>query len=65
MGAICPVPVAAEKLNAIRENCVLKCVKGMKAEGRPFRGLLYAGIMLTKAGPMVLEYNPPPQPCAF
>ena len=32
-------------------------VKGMRKDGTPFRGLLYAGLMLTKDGPMVLEYN--------
>merc|ERR1719262_408926 len=57
MGAICPCDVREEDLAAIKEQCVVPAVRGLKKEGRPFRGLLYAGIMLTKDGPKVLEYN--------
>lgn len=36
---------------------VIPTVRGMAAEGSPFRGILYAGLMLTERGPRVLEYN--------
>jgi phosphoribosylamine--glycine ligase len=39
------------------ENVAQKTVDGMWAEGRPFRGVLFCGIMLTAAGPKVLEFN--------
>ncbi|HCM42466.1 MAG TPA: phosphoribosylamine--glycine ligase, partial [Candidatus Omnitrophica bacterium] len=32
-------------------------VRGMKKEGKPFRGVVFAGIMMTAKGPYVLEYN--------
>ena len=56
MGAICPVEVPDADLKKIEADIAL-AVKGMREEGMPFRGLLYAGLMLTKDGPMVLEYN--------
>ncbi len=58
MGAYSPCPfVSEEKFNEIIDIAVRPMIKGMASEGTPFRGLLYAGIMLTKDGPMVLEYN--------
>lgn len=58
MGAICPVPeVGAELLEAVRRTVLQPTVEGMAAEGSPFRGLLYAGLMLTADGPKVLEFN--------
>jgi phosphoribosylamine--glycine ligase len=42
---------------ALRETVVLPTVRGLAAEGRPFRGVLFIGVMLTDAGPKVLEYN--------
>merc|ERR1719473_2559260 len=56
MGAICPVDVAPADLAKIEADIKL-AVNGMREEGTPFRGLLYAGLMLTADGPMVLEYN--------
>jgi phosphoribosylamine--glycine ligase len=41
----------------LRETVVAPTVRGLAAEGRPFRGVLFIGVMLTAAGPMVLEYN--------
>jgi len=41
----------------LRETVVAPTVRGLAAEGRPFRGVLFIGVMLTDAGPMVLEYN--------
>lgn len=41
----------------LRETVVAPTVRGLAAEGRPFRGVLFIGVMLTDAGPKVLEYN--------
>ncbi|KKM10399.1 phosphoribosylamine--glycine ligase [Clostridiales bacterium PH28_bin88] len=58
MGAYSPAPVYTDQLHeqVIREILV-PTVRGMAAEGRPYRGVLYAGLMVTKDGPKVLEYN--------
>jgi phosphoribosylamine--glycine ligase len=39
------------------ERIILPAVAAMQREGRPFKGVLYAGLMLTEAGPMLLEFN--------
>jgi phosphoribosylamine---glycine ligase len=58
MGAYSPCPfVSDEKFSEIIDLVIRPMVKGLASEGTPYRGLLYAGIMLTKNGPMVLEYN--------
>uniref|UniRef100_A0A7N8XX35 Trifunctional purine biosynthetic protein adenosine-3 n=1 Tax=Mastacembelus armatus TaxID=205130 RepID=A0A7N8XX35_9TELE len=58
MGAYCPTPqVSQELLQQIRETVLQKTVNGMKEEGTPYCGVLYAGLMLTKQGPKVLEFN--------
>ncbi|XP_067116504.1 trifunctional purine biosynthetic protein adenosine-3 isoform X1 [Osmerus mordax] len=58
MGAYCPTPqVSKEMLQEIREAVLQRTVDGMKEEGAPYVGVLYAGLMLTKQGPKVLEYN--------
>ncbi len=58
MGAYSPVPAAPPELIAQVEREVLApTLKGMKAEGSPFVGILYAGLMLTTEGPKVLEFN--------
>ena len=58
MGAICPVPGVGPDLIALVQRTVLDpVVKGMAAAGTPFRGVLYVGLMLTRAGPRVLEFN--------
>ncbi len=57
MGAFSPVPdVAAQDLDAIR-SILQAAVSAMAAEGRPFVGFLFAGLMLTAGGPKVLEFN--------
>nr|MBP7296925.1 phosphoribosylamine--glycine ligase [Acidobacteriota bacterium] len=43
--------------DAILDTVIRPTVRGMAAEGHPFRGVLYAGLMLTAAGPRVLEFN--------
>jgi phosphoribosylamine--glycine ligase len=44
-------------LRALRETVIAPTVQGLAAEGRPFRGVLFIGVMLTDSGPRVLEYN--------
>jgi phosphoribosylamine--glycine ligase len=58
MGAYCPTPrVTPELLGQIEETIVVPTVHAMKRGRVPFRGLLYAGLMLTNQGPRVLEFN--------
>ncbi|KAK5891105.1 hypothetical protein CgunFtcFv8_018395 [Champsocephalus gunnari] len=58
MGAYCPTPqVSQEVLQQITESVLQKTVDGMREEGAPYVGVLYAGLMLTKEGPKVLEFN--------
>ena len=58
MGAYAPVSLATpELMERITREVLLPTVAAMAAEGRPFRGLLYAGLMLTADGPKVVEFN--------
>jgi phosphoribosylamine--glycine ligase len=58
MGAYSPAPVVTPALHEeIMRTVMIPTVRGMAAEGRPYRGVLYAGIMVTAKGPRVLEYN--------
>ncbi len=58
MGAYSPVPwVDAESLKKIQRTIFEPVVEGLRKEGTPFTGVLYAGLMLTRAGPQVLEFN--------
>jgi phosphoribosylamine--glycine ligase len=58
MGAYAPTPfVTADVLAMVREQVFKPALAGMAAEGRPYRGILYAGLMLTRDGPKVLEFN--------
>jgi len=58
MGAYSPAPALTEVLQAeITERIITPTVAGMAAEGTPFTGVLYAGLMLTDEGPRLLEYN--------
>ncbi|MDZ7712538.1 MAG: phosphoribosylamine--glycine ligase [Rhodovibrio sp.] len=58
MGAYSPTPLVDEKTAELIHSTILQpTVEAMKAEGRPFKGLLYAGLMMTPDGPQVLEYN--------
>ena len=57
-GAVAPNPYYTKELAAeCIENIFLPTIRAMRAEGRPFRGCLYFGLMLTKSGPKVVEYN--------
>jgi phosphoribosylamine--glycine ligase len=44
-------------IRTLRETVVNPTVRGLASEGRPFRGVLFIGVMLTESGPKVLEYN--------
>jgi phosphoribosylamine--glycine ligase len=58
MGAVVPVPDASTALlEEVAERILRPAVRGLAAEGRPFRGALYAGLMLTREGPRVIEFN--------
>jgi phosphoribosylamine--glycine ligase len=58
MGAYCPAPLATpELLHEIDTNILIPMVHVLKRSRRPFRGVLYAGIMATNQGPRVLEFN--------
>jgi phosphoribosylamine--glycine ligase len=58
MGAYSPNPfVDAETEKAIRELIIERTIKALTQEGIYYRGFLYAGLMLTSRGPMVLEFN--------
>jgi phosphoribosylamine--glycine ligase len=58
MGAYSPTPfVTPEVHDQIMSRIILPTVAGMKARGTPFRGVLYAGVMLTAEGPKLFEYN--------
>ncbi|MEX2168830.1 MAG: phosphoribosylamine--glycine ligase [Pirellulales bacterium] len=58
MGAYCPTPLVNDELLAkIEETVLVPTVHQMKRSRRPFTGVLYAGLMLTKQGLRVLEYN--------
>ena len=58
MGAYSPTPfVTPEIHDQIMARIILPTVAGMKKRGTPFRGVLYAGVMLTAQGPKLFEYN--------
>ena len=58
MGAYSPVPAVTEPVwQRIERDIIIPTVHGMNREERPYFGALYFGLMLTPAGPQVLEYN--------
>lgn len=58
MGAYCPTEfVTKEVMTQIMDHVLSPTIHGMSQDGIPFKGVLYAGMMLTEAGPKVLEYN--------
>ncbi|CAH1584840.1 phosphoribosylamine--glycine ligase [Vibrio owensii] len=59
MGAYSPAPVVTQEIhNRIMEEVIYPTVRGMAAEGNPYTGFLYAGLMIDKDGtPKVIEYN--------
>ncbi len=58
MGAYSPAPCLTPVIEAeVMERIIRPTVAGMAAEGRPFKGVLFAGLMLTDSGPKLIEYN--------
>ena len=58
MGAYSPAPVMTPELERrALEEIVLPTIRAMKAMGTPYKGVLYAGLMITAAGPKLIEYN--------
>ncbi|WP_395676980.1 phosphoribosylamine--glycine ligase [Inquilinus sp.] len=58
MGAVSPHPLATPELEArILDEVVQPTLRAMEAEGTPFRGILFAGLMLTDRGPQLIEHN--------
>lgn len=58
MGAYSPAPVVTDALmSQIEREILVPVVDGMNRNGTPYRGVLYAGLMLTAGGPKVLEFN--------
>ncbi|MBT9172175.1 MAG: Phosphoribosylamine--glycine ligase [Syntrophomonadaceae bacterium] len=58
MGAISPAPqLTPELLSAVQEEVLVPTIRALRREGIVFRGVLYAGLMITADGPKVLEFN--------
>jgi len=58
MGAYSPVPIMTSVLyRRIEKDILVPTVHAMSKEGRPYKGIIYIGLMITSAGPMVLEFN--------
>jgi phosphoribosylamine--glycine ligase len=58
MGAYSPAPVLDDDhINEAMERIILPTLEGMAAEGRAFKGVLYAGLIMTDEGPKLIEYN--------
>ncbi|MBL8542921.1 MAG: phosphoribosylamine--glycine ligase [Hyphomonadaceae bacterium] len=58
MGAYSPAPVFTDAVrDQTMERIILPTLRGMKAEGRPFVGVLFAGLMITPEGPKLIEFN--------
>lgn len=57
MGAVAPYPMDEATLRRVEEEILGPLVRGLRAEGVVYRGVVYAGLMLTREGPKVLEFN--------
>ena len=58
MGAYSPTPVFGEaEIKTVMEKIIQPTVYGMEKDGHPFVGVLFAGLMMTKDGPKLIEYN--------
>lgn len=58
MGAYSPAPVMTEEMRQkTMERIILPTMRAMEQDGRSFKGVLYAGLMITDRGPQLIEYN--------
>ena len=58
MGAYSPTPVMTPELSEqVMNTIVMPAISAMASEGRTFKGILYVGLMITEAGPKVIEFN--------
>ncbi len=57
MGAVAPYPMDGATLRRVEEEILWPLVRGLETEGVVYRGVIYAGLMLTREGPKVLEFN--------
>jgi len=57
MGALAPIEVSESERHFIENNIIKRALYGMQKSFTPFKGVLFAGVMLTKSGPKVLEFN--------
>jgi phosphoribosylamine--glycine ligase len=58
MGAYSPAPIFSDTVrDQTMERIILPTLRGMKADGRPFVGVLFAGLMITPEGPKLIEFN--------
>jgi phosphoribosylamine---glycine ligase len=58
MGALSPAPRLTPALEGqVMDRIIMPAVAAMREQGRPFKGVLFAGLMLTETGPMLLEFN--------
>jgi phosphoribosylamine--glycine ligase len=57
MGAYSPTPAVGSEHDAVIDDIFRRTLSALRSEGIEFRGVLYAGLMMTKDGPKVLEYN--------
>ncbi|TBH21454.1 phosphoribosylamine--glycine ligase [Thermus thermamylovorans] len=57
MGAVAPYPMDGATLRRVEEEILRPLLRGLRAEGVVYRGVVYAGLMLTREGPKVLEFN--------
>ncbi len=58
MGAYTPAPVVDDAMaNRIMDEIIYPTIKAMATEGKPYKGVLYAGLMITEEGPRLIEFN--------
>ena len=58
MGAYSPAPIMSEEMSArVMRDIIEPTMRGMRARGAPYKGVLFAGLMLTKDGPKLIEFN--------
>ena len=58
MGAYTPAPIVTDEMAArVMDEIINPTIRGMTAEGYPYKGVLYAGLMFTEQGPQLIEYN--------